>query len=423
MKLQSAIGLGGLVLAVMGGFAACGSGSASDGAGGLVTEFDSTSHPDSVIARVAGAVPPNAVRHLVELMRIAPAADDTSLFTQIADFKVGPDGRIFVYDWSTHAIFQFDSTGALLRRIGRHGAGPGEFNQNSGMVVLPDGGLAQFDSRNGRISFLSSAGDFDSSWVVTRGFSTSDGLVSDGSGGLLLRRPVTEPRDGEILGRMGLVRLGPGGAFADSLVPPDLPVKRITYVASSGGSTSSMSPRHSAHFMWAWHRDGYFVAADGGEYAIEVSRPGRALRIVRESAPIPVPADERAWEEEFITFANRRNVPDWVFSGPPMPDTKAPLVGLEVDRDGRIWARVATPSERIPDDELAPPRPNGPPSPLYRDRQAFEVYATDGHFLGRVELSQNAQWMAADGNIVWTLERDADGLPAVVRSHVEPAFP
>ena len=388
-----------------------------------MTEFDSTSQPDSVLARISGVVPSEGVRHLVEEMRIAPAADDTSLFTRVREFKVGPDGRVFVYDWSTHSIFLFDSTGALLRRIGRHGGGPGEFNQNSGMVALPDGGLAQFDSRNGRISFLSATGDFDSSWVVTRGFSTSDGLVSDGAGALLLRRPVTEPRDGEILGRMGLVRLGAGGAFADSLVPPDLPVKRISYVAKQEGGMSSMTPRHTAHFLWSWHPDGYFVSAAGGRYQIEVSRPGQALRIVRESAPIPVPEDERAWEQEIITFVNQRNAPGWKFSGPPIPDTKAPLVGLEIGRDGRIWARVATPSERIPDDELAPASPNGPPPALYRDQQAFEVFAVDGRFLGRVELPQDAQWMAADGDAVWTLERDDDGLPAVVRSRVEPAFP
>ncbi len=420
MNLRAAVALSAIVL-LSGTLAGCDA--AAAGSAGLVTEFDSTSSPDTIIARTSGAVSPDVVRHTVEVMRIAPAADDTSLFTAISEFVVAPDGRLFVYDRSTHSIFLFDSTGALLRRIGRQGAGPGEFNANSGMAMLPDGGLALWDSRNGRVSFLSAAGDFDSSWVVPTGFSTSDGLRSDASGAVLLKRPVTEPREHEILGRMGLVRLGPGGAWVDSLEPPDLPVERITYLAQNEGSRSSTSPQHSPRFMWQWHADGYFVSAAGGRYQIEVSRPGRALRIVRESEPISVSEDERAWSEERITFSLRRTDPGWVFRGPAIPDTKAPLVDLEIGRDGRIWARVATPSERIPEDELEPQRPDAPPRTLYRDRQAYEVFADDGRFLGRVELRRDATFMAADGNSVWTLERDTDGLPAVVRSQVEPAFP
>ena len=51
------------------------------------------------------------------------------------------------------------------------------------------------------------------------------------------------------------------------------------------------------------------------------------------------------------------------------------------------------------------------------------MFTADGRFLGRVDLPLNASLIEADGNTVWTLERDADGLPAVVRSRVEPAFP
>ena len=46
-----------------------------------------------------------------------------------------------------------------------------------------------------------------------------------------MKRPVTAPREGEILGRLGLVRVKPDGMLGDSLAPPDLPVQRDVYIA------------------------------------------------------------------------------------------------------------------------------------------------------------------------------------------------
>ncbi len=411
------------ILMLLGTLAACASDSnVAAGSAGLATEFDSTTSPDTVIARTAGAVPPDAVRHTVEVMRIAPAADDTSLFGETSEFDVTPDGHLFVYDRSADAIFLFDSTGALTRRIGRKGSGPGEFDGNSGMAALPDGRLAQWDPGNARLSFLRPDGTFETSWVVTSGFFTSNGVYADGAGVVYLRLPVTERREGDILGRFGLVQLGADGAWVDSLVPPDLPIERILYVSRREGGTSATGPRHAPRLFWDLHPDGYFVTAAGDRFVIESSRPGRAVRIVRDAAPVPVPEDERAWDQERVTFQMRTMDPSWTFRGPAIPDAKPPIGDLTVTRDGRIWVRVATPSERIPEDELEPQRPNRPPRAIYRDRPAYEVFADDGRFLGRVDLALTATLVEADGNTVWTLERDADGLPVVVRSRVEPAF-
>lgn len=412
------------ILLALGTLAACGSDtSAAAGSAGLTTEFDSTSNPDTVIARTAGAVPEALVRRTVAVMRIAPAADDTSLFGETSEFDVAPDGRMFVYDRSENVIFMFDSTGALLRRIGRAGAGPGEFNANSGMVMLPDGRLAQWDPGNARLSFLSADGTHDSSWVVSSGWYVTDGVYADAAGSIYLRLPVAERREGDPFGRFGLIRLGDDGAWIDSLLPPDLPVDRIMYISRTDGGMAAAAPEHSPRLSWDWHPRGYFVAASGNRYVIESSRPERALRIVRDAEAVPVSAEERAFEEQQVTHQMRTNDPGWTFRGPAIPDTKSPIVEVQATRDGRIWAQVPMPSERIPDDERVPPLPGDAPSPLFRYRPAYEVFAEDGRFLGRVVLPLDAVLIEADGNTVWTLERDADGLPAVVRSQVEPAFP
>lgn len=389
---------------------------------GLATTFDST-RTDTVVARVSGAVSAAAVRGVVDEIRIAPTADDTSLFAEVFEFDVAADGGLFVFDQSNRTLLLFDSTGALVRRIGRRGAGPGEFASNNGMVVLPDGRLALWDSQNARVSFFTPGGDFVSSWVVPAGFSTGNGLSSDRSGQLFTTRPVTDRREGEILGRMGLRRFDAAGALTDSLIPPDLPWSRVTYVASRGGGTSETGPMHAPRFIWKWHPHGHFVSVSTERYVIESSRPGRALRIERDGPRIAVSDAERAVDVARITFQLRNVDPAWTFNGPPIPAEKPPVAGLDLARDGRIWVRVSVPSVEIPEAEREPAQENRMPPRHHRDESVtYEVFEADGRFVGRVVLPWRATWMQADGNQVWFIDRDEDGLPAVVRARIEPAL-
>ncbi len=400
--------------------AACSSGDSSRGGGvaGLATVIDSTG--DSVVARVAGEVPSSAIRTLVEELRIAPGADDTTLFTEVFDFEVDPARRHWVFDVPSNSVFLFDADGRLVRRLGRQGAGPGEFNWNSGMISRGDSGIAIWDSQNARISFFDSTGTFLTSWLTPSGFSTTDGLVTDRSGALFLKRPVTAPREGEIIGRMGLVRLGPDGALGDSLAPPDLSVARDSYVEIHKDGSSSMSSRFAPNYFWAWHPDGYFVVAHGGRYEIILARPGKPLVIKRESGLVPIGAEEREEERARILFGMRRNNPTWSWSGPPIAEFKAPLSNMVVARDGRIWARVPVASERIPEADMPVVRDSLAPLYHFRTPVVYEVFRSDGRFLGRVNFPAHTQFMEADGDLVWALMRNEDDLPAVVRFRITP---
>jgi hypothetical protein len=307
--------------------------------------------------------------------------------------------------------------------VGRQGAGPGEFNSNNGMIVLGDSGVALWDARNGRVSFLDREGGWRTSWPVATGFNTSNGLITDRSGHLYLRRPVTPPREGEILGRMGLVRLLPDGVFGDSLAPPDLPVMREVYVARREGSTSSTGSRHAPNFHWAWHPEGYFIAAHGGTGAIVLERPGaKPLTIVRTAPPIAVEAEERRQEQASITYNMRQTEPGWTWRGPDLPTTKAPVAGLFAARDGRIWVRVPAPSEPIPPEEMPIPRDSLQPVIGFRTPVAYEIYEASGRFLGRITFPARTTLMEADGDQVWALVRNEDDLPAVTRFRVDPGW-
>jgi len=415
-------------LAALAALSSCERGPAANsgvGLAGLATTFDSTA--DTVYARVQGLVPETAVRRLVEEMRIAPAAEDTSLFTEVFEFDVAPSGRILVYDRPSNSGLLFGADGRLERRVGRQGGGPGEFNSNNGMVALGDSGWAIWDSRNARISYFTSAGEFRTSSLTPAQFSTSNGLVTDRTGRLYLRRPVTAPREGEILGRMGLVRVKPDGTLGDSLAPPDLPVQRDVYIAErnekGNQSRSSTSARYAPGYHWAWHPEGFFVAAHGGKYEVVVARPGEKPRtIARSLPPVEVREEERGQERESLTYNMRFTDPNWSWNGPELPKTKAPMIGLFVARDGRIWVQVALPSERIPDEEITPPRDPKQPANHLRTPVAYEVFAADGKFLGRVAFPRRTTLIEADGVVVWALGRDENDLPAILKFRLDPSL-
>ena len=420
----SLFGLFGLFVAL----AACAGGgdSGSGAAAGLETVFDSTG--DSLIARVEGEVPEAALKRLVEEVRIAPAVDDTSLFTDVNEFEVDVAGRLWIYDRPANRLFLFAPDGQLVRRVGRQGAGPGEFGSNNGMVALPDTGIALWDARNARVSFFSAAGDFRTSWRTPAGFFTSNGLVTDHSGAFFLRRPVTAPREGDILGRMGLVRLTGDNTLQDSLVPPEVRVDRQVFIAEQRSgkdnvSRSATSAPFSAAAHWQWHPDGYFVVAHGGTYEITLARGnGKPVVIRRTTSPVAIGSDELSEERERLLWQMRQTDPNWSFAGASLPDRKAPMQQLFIARDGRVWVRVATASERIPDDELEEPREKGPPVRHFRTPTVWEVFGDDGRFLGRIPFPRRTTLMEADSEYVWAIVRDDDDLPSVVRFRIEPAF-
>lgn len=412
----------GLIALVGLGAAACGGAApaASADPSGLATVFDS-SRADTIVARVAGEVPAAKVRTLTEERRVQPDAEDTTLFTQAYGFVVGPDGRVFVPDEGSMRIFVLDSAGALVRTIGRKGAGPGEFDQFNGLRALADGRLAVLDVGNARVSFFSATGDFETSWRVPTGHFANDQLVADAAGTLRMVLPVTPPTDTDIIGRRGLVRLSADGTVGDSLVPPDLGTRQVTFVAAQGGGRTQYRAAYSPNDSWAWHPQGFFVSATGTRAQVHLGKGPRPVRIERDAPAIPVPADEIAADRERILFGMRRTDPAW--SGAvDLPATKPPIESVRATRDGRIWVRVATPSEPIPPEARDEARPDRPPPARWRSPAVFEVFEADGRFVGRVTFPRRTTLMEADGDRVWALVRDEDGLPGVVRFRVTPGF-
>lgn len=114
------------------------------------------------------------------IFRIGGTVEDTLLMRPYLMDAVG--GRLTVYDHFDHQVKAFAEDGSLAWRFGREGEAPGEFRNPFSLFATPEGEVWLADARNGRISVLSSSGEY------------RDGL---GMGGEMIREAMPV-RDGVI---------------------------------------------------------------------------------------------------------------------------------------------------------------------------------------------------------------------------------
>jgi hypothetical protein len=104
------------------------------------------------LAIALGLVPQVPTLTLVEETRIG-AIDGPTALTEIVDLAVGADGRIYVAQWNVAEVVVFDRAGRMNARIGRSGAGPGEFRSPSRLGWSGDT-LWVADPPQSRVSFF-----------------------------------------------------------------------------------------------------------------------------------------------------------------------------------------------------------------------------------------------------------------------------
>lgn len=88
-------------------------------------------------------------------------------FGRIQSVLLGPDGELYVGDGHSAQITVFDSTGELLRVMGRRGGGPGEIERLWDMAWIGDT-LVVMDSENGRLTKLGREGEYAGEWPFMR---------------------------------------------------------------------------------------------------------------------------------------------------------------------------------------------------------------------------------------------------------------
>jgi hypothetical protein len=407
---------------------ACARDDARVGARPWTTTADSTG--DTVRVRTVGAVPDSLVHRLRLELRIG-AEDGTPEETfGSVDMVFGTAaGGLLVYDGQAQEARVFDSAGVFVRRIGAKGGGPGEHGHLNGITRLVSGDWVFWDAQGGRLNRYAPDGTFRTSFrLPITGWFLSDGLRSDGSERLyvwaLLERDSTT---GQFL-KAGFIQLDTAGAVRDTLVIPMLAPEppQLTAQSADGGSSMVWGLPWSGGNEAAMTPRGGLVAGAGQDYVLySLPAEGRPLRIEREFTPVPVTDVERREQRERITQRLRRVNPSWTWTGPDIPAVKPAYRDFRVDADDRIWVRVYPAGQPIPAEELPAPAP-GPNPPVQlttREPNVYDVFASDGRFLGRVRPPARFEMMNASGDLVWGVDRDASDVSYAVRFRIEPALP
>jgi hypothetical protein len=359
---------------------------------------------------------------LVPEMRIgAVEGADYEIFGQLTGLAVDTAGAIYVYDTQVPALRKYAADGSYAGTFGRKGGGPGEYAGSDGglggLAVLRDGRVVLRDPGNGRFTVYALDGEYLTE-VRARGSYTSVPIVPASDGGFY--NPVWERGATSFL--MSIVRYAPDGTPGDTLPAPERRVEQATVSAATEGASQTWGVPFSPSSQWTFHPDGYYLSFVTDRYAIDLLRSDQyVLRLSKQAEPVPVSGEERDAQEQRVTAAMRRLVPSWRWNGPPIPNTKPIVHYLYVGDDGRIWVQLYQPGERIPDAELEPGPDGAAPLPQFRERAVFDVFDTDGRYLGTVSAPERFRTSPRPvfrGDYVWATESDTLGVEYVVRYHI-----
>lgn len=372
---------------------------------------------------------------VIEELRIGDVDSPDDGFSRIISVDVDRDGNIYALEGMASEIRVFDPQGRLMRRIGRRGGGPGEFENIPSFGVKGDT-LWSYDSRAGRITLFNRQGE-----VISTALTMGVGVpVRTGTGYVT---PERMTRDGLFVGWFTRVSFNRGddvveatptasmprfifdasGAVVDTMgslaTPPPRMVPPENHEGSSweritvGGRTYTVPDPPTELPTWLPLADGHVVVdvpyastAEAGTFS--VTRMGAAgdtmyHRILRYR---PQPYTE----DHLLAAAGRQ--PTVIINGQarsnPMddatinalrarmefPEFMLPVRGARSFSDESVWLQLVT----EPD---APPR--------------WVVLDGDGEVQGHVELPQQSRPLWTDGQTILASVPDEFDVPWLVR--------
>ena len=339
---------------------------------------------------------------LVEELRIGSLDDGPAGFTFISCLAVGPDGTIAVFDPSVPILRLFSARGAYLRDVGRVGSGPGEYRACVGLAFGPDSILRLSDPRNARVNRYRIDGTILPSWLAPNSLHTSRALRVDNQGQTFVRVTLELPQPGKPW-KLGEARLDADGTLLDTVPAPSLPGEETGMV---------FAPR----LLWASARDGSVVFGRTDSYVLVVTRPRSLLRLERVAPRIRLETEERATYRKLLeAMRSRPGVQTSGMQG-DVPAEKPFYADLFFDDDNRIWVRLHAKGEPFtPPRRRLPPGAPELPSVLWRDQPIWDVFRSDGTYLGQIRFPPMTTPWVARGNQIWSVQQGEEDEPYVVR--------
>lgn len=330
------------------------------------------------------------------------------MFGRLRDIAVADDGTIYAADGDPIVVRVYDRDGNFLRNIGREGQGPGEFGAFPVLEVLADGRLAAWDYGNSRLSVFDRDGTLLDSFPGPRG---TNRLYASPDDDLYIG--AFEP--GSRLERVVVVRFSIEGEEVERIpLPAEDPAGRSISLDSE--RVSSFGVRTYATFS----PFGYVVTGRNDVYDIELRKPEGTVHLRRDVSAIALGTEEhQEWEALRDAYLRRFPPPDDRPGPDPIPDTKPYFRGLGVGDDGRVWVWRYVAAEKRNDVEPVPERPDWPLL-TWREPWTYDVFESDGTFLGSVVVPELLRPFVFQGDRIWGVLSGADGVERLVRLRVVP---
>jgi len=341
---------------------------------------------------------------------------DEYLFGSISAIAVDDDHNVYVLDGQARHVRAFDSAGTYVNTFGGGGEGPGEFQVPIGIAVS-NGRVLVRDPANGRVQlFVLETGEAEEWRYAPSPWFLNTPLYQDDQGRIYVDNSDEEQR---------FIVMGPDGTHLDTMPAPEAPADfdddrySMSVVAETGDRWISVSATVPFGPDWYWtvYPSGHFLSALSTAYRINLERDGSVLRIERNHTPVAVLDGERERHEQRIVSRMRRFDAGWSWDGAAIPNHKPPFRGLRAGSDGRIWVRLWTEAQRVPNEDHDPTDPESAAF-TWVEPLRYDVFEADGTYLGAVvppEGFGSSPPPVFGRSFVWAVERDELGVERVRR--------
>ena len=134
-----------------------------------VTMYRKTTRAVFTLLAVLASCADTGIAQRITIREISSLGESEESFVfQIGDVKIGEDGSIYIADVKRFSVSKFSREGKFLKKVGRHGEGPGEFRQAPKNLALRRDTLFVGDGGVTRMMHLFSADlDYLSSFQVS----------------------------------------------------------------------------------------------------------------------------------------------------------------------------------------------------------------------------------------------------------------
>lgn len=304
------------------------------------------------IPRTVTSTPIEAGRWSLVVERdVAPPEESEGELLQPSDIALAEDGSLIVFEDSPAHIKVFDPSGAFVRKIGRDGGGPGEYE--AGFIAVLGDTLIVQDPGNSRATFVHwRTGERISEKRTSCCYYAGIGVDAQNR---VYARSIASAPDTTVPHSQSFFRFGIGGDGVDTIYAYEragLPESKPWLVREGSLVRMAMTVPMQPQAHWVVDRAGAMLTAWSGEYSIRSTRDGRDT----------VAVFSRPWTAEPVTDAEKTDLIEntirrvrlsnpngpgestlrAAFDASLIPSTRPAFEYIDVDGEGRRWVRLTT---------------------------------------------------------------------------------